>query len=170
MKMNVYDCRTDDNCQAGCPKTPCCPQPCCTPCCPPICIPCQEYAMFHILDNAAASNTDLTLLPILISSGQVIAPVSGTEISLAQGHIFEISYQVTATGSTAGSFQVEPLINLVPEASHSTTAQLSEAGMSASVSAAFLVSTLTAPGTFSLQYTGPNASSVTGAVVIRELA
>ncbi len=194
--MNIYDCSECGNCRlvptccAGssspepcpcescckpvCPPAPCCPEPCCRPVTPPpCCLPGtgeRSYAMYHITEGAVTSGTDLALVPILTGPNGTIVAASSASVYLAQRHIYEVSYQVTAAAQLAGSFTVDPILNNVPEANYSTTAAIAADGGAASVASTFLVSTVTAPVTLSLHYTGTTASTINGVLVIREIA
>ena len=65
--------------------------------------------MYHITEGAVTSGTDLALVPILTGPNGTIAAASSASVYLAQRHIYEVSYQVTAAAQLAGSFTVDPI-------------------------------------------------------------
>ena len=187
--MNIYDCR--NSCDGRCVQVDTCaccePEPCCRPveckpvCCQPVCcepVPCcqsaraaRSYAMFHTSGASVATGTALPLTPALIGPNGTIVSQSPTEVYLAQGHVYEVSYQVTASMAEAGgTFMIDPLLNASPEVNYSTSATVAQNGGSASVASTFLVSSISAPNVLSLYYTGATAYSLGGVLVVREIA
>lgn len=97
-------------------------------------------------------------------NGEITAQ-SPTVINLAQGYVYQVSYNVLATIPADSYLEITPQINGAANQNYASRAVSSAANTQVGVSGSFLVDARTAAATLSFVYNGTAATTATGGTV-----
>lgn len=131
--------------------------------------PTQNNARYNVSSGSLTNNTAIAF-SLGFNNGTDITAPNSTSFQLAAGHVYQISYVLSATVALAGFIGVMPRLNAVNQSSLSITAASTLGYLTPGVSASFQITTSAATTLDFLFIASLTATSPQGTIAIVELS